>query len=153
MEELNEDCGCGQSAQEPNYKPSPYTQSPDINVGKIATLMDGRSGIVDDAIRNSTGEVIGYVINGTKGPFRTFKEKIQSFNESEGAMATLSNTPGMGNTMLPGPDHTGSGDQFPTLTVGTPAAGKSTKKKKSSRRSMLMDFEKFSKEMKKNQGE
>ena len=125
MEELNEDCGCGQKANEPSYKPSPYTQSPDINVGKIANLFDGRSGMVDDAIRNSTGEVIGYVINGNKGLFRTFKEKIESFNESEGAMATLSNTPGMGDPMLPGPDHIGSGDQFPSLTAGTPAAGKS----------------------------
>jgi hypothetical protein len=153
MEELNEDCGCGQSAKEPNFQPSPYTQSADINVGKIATLVDGRSGVVDDAIRNSTGEVIGYVINGSKGAFRTFKEKIQSFNESEGAMATLSSTPGMGDPMLPGPDHTGSGDQFPSLTAGTPAANRQSKKKKSSRKSMLMDFEKFSEEMKKNQGE
>jgi hypothetical protein len=75
--------------------------------------------------------------------------------ESGGAMASLSGTPGMGNVVPPGPGRTGSGDQFPSLTVGTPAAKK--KKKKVSKENpspisnSLMDFKTFMNNSKANQ--
>jgi hypothetical protein len=61
----------------------------------------------------------------------------------------------MGNVVPPGPGRTGSGDQFPSLTVGTPAARK--KKKKASKETKnpistsLMDFRSFMKSSKSNQ--
>jgi hypothetical protein len=166
MEELNEDCGCGSTtdsirsytgASTPKYSQDPL-------VGKRVSLIDGRSGLVDDSIRNNTGEVIGYVIEGDRGAYRVFKNKITGImDESGGAFASLAGTPGMGNVVPPTPDHEGSGDQFPSLTVGTPAA-KGKKKKKAPvvtettsvktpnpLSTSLMDFKTFLDNSKKNQ--
>jgi len=76
-------------------------------------------------------------------------------DEGGGAMASLAGTPGMGNVVPPGPGKFGSGDQFPSLTVGTPAAKK--KKKKVSKENpspisnSLMSFKTFMKNTKSNQ--
>jgi hypothetical protein len=131
-EELNEDCGCGSTSDNIRSFSAPPTSrfSPDPLVGKRVNLVDGRSGLVDDSIRNNTGEVIGYVIEGDRGSYRVFKNKISEvINESGGAFASLAATPGMGNVVPPTPGKEGSGDQFPTLTAGTQAAGKGKKKK------------------------
>jgi hypothetical protein len=155
---MSEDCGCGGTTDNirsyENHRPAKYGQDP--LVGKKVSLIDGRSGIVDDSIRNSVGEVIGYVIEGERGMYRVFKDKISSeIEESGGPMASLAGTPGMGNVSPPGPGRTGSGDQFPSLTVGTPAAKK--KKKKVSKEntspisSSLMDFKTFMNNTKTNQ--
>jgi hypothetical protein len=155
---MSEDCGCGGTTDNirsyENHRPAKYDQDP--LVGKKVSLIDGRSGIVDDSIRNSLGEVIGYVIEGERGMYRVFKDKISSeIEESGGPMASLAGTPGMGNVIPPGPGRTGSGDQFPSLTVGTPAAKK--KKKKVSKEntspisSSLMDFKTFMNNTKTNQ--
>ena len=138
MEELNEDCGCGGTTDNirgyNNTSAIKYSQDP--LVGKRVSLVDGRSGRVDDSIRNNTGDVIGYVIEGDRGNYRVFKDKISGpIEESGGAMASLSSTPGMGEVVPPGPNKTGSGDQFPSLTVGTPAAKK--KKKNDSNKNPL----------------
>jgi hypothetical protein len=76
--------------------------------------------------------------------------------EMEGGMggaplATLNTTPGMGNVIAPSgsgtnaafhdPGNVGSGDKFPTLTAGTPAASKNKKKKKRTRK--IKNFEDF----------
>jgi len=150
MKKENEDCGCGQVSNESSINLRPSISN-DPNYGKFATLADGRVGKIDDSIRNSTGDVIGYVLSGDRGTFRVFKDKVVSFNESDGGMSSLSATPGMGNPALPTPDGgLGSGDQFPTLTAGTPAAnGKSKKSEK--RKSNLLDWDKFSSIMKKSQ--
>jgi hypothetical protein len=131
-EELNEDCGCGSTTDNiRSYTGSStpkYSQDP--LVGKKVSLVDGRSGMVDDSIRNNTGEVIGYVIEGDRGSYRVFKNKISGLlSESGGAFASLPSTPGMGNVVPPTPEKEGSGDQFPSLSVGTPAA-KGKKKKR-----------------------
>lgn len=73
-----------------------------------------------------------------------------------GAFATLGTTQGMGNVQAPAAGGTnadfysgavGSGDKFPSLTVGTPAANKgSTKKKKEDR--VIKSFDAFKKMMK-----
>jgi len=155
---MSEDCGCGGATNNireyESHRSNKYDQDP--LVGKRVSLIDGRSGRVDDSIRNSIGEVIGYVIEGERGMYRVFKDKISSeLEESGGAMASLSSTPGMGNVVPPGPGRTGSGDQFPSLNVGTPAAKK--KKKKTSKEnpspisSSLMDFRNFMKNSKSNQ--
>jgi hypothetical protein len=155
---MSEDCGCGGTTDNirsyENHRPAKYDQDP--LVGKKVSLIDGRSGIVDDSIRNSVGEVIGYVIEGERGMYRVFKDKISSeIEESGGPMASLAGTPGMGNVIPPGPGRTGSGDQFPSLTVGTPAAKK--KKKKVSKEnpnpisSSLMNFKTFMNNTKTNQ--
>jgi len=153
---MSEDCGCGGTTSNireyESYRSSKYDQDP--LVGKRVSLIDGRSGRVDDSIRNSVGEVIGYVIEGERGMYRVFKDKISNeIEESGGAMASLAGTPGMGNVVPPGPGRTGSG--FPSLTVGTPAAKK--KKKKVSKETpnpisnSLMDFKTFQKASKSNQ--
>jgi hypothetical protein len=155
---MSEDCGCGETTSNireyESYRASKYDQDP--LVGKRVSLIDGRSGRVDDSIRNSVGEVIGYVIEGERGMYRVFKDKISSeLEESGGAMASLAGTPGMGNVVPPGPGRFGSGDKFPSLEVGTPAARK--KKKKVSKETpnpisnSLMDFKTFQRASKSNQ--
>jgi len=151
---VNEGCGCGKKAQsETTIQKATYQQDP--NLGKIAEILDGRSGTINDSIRNSRGEVIGYVLNNNSGTFRVFKDKVSNIYESEGGMATLPNVQGMGEVQAPTRDSAGSGDQFPTLTAGTPAA-KKTKSKKSkdepSLASSVMDWKNFKKAMLKNQG-
>jgi hypothetical protein len=150
MEKLDEDCGCGSTANNirdyDGYKPRKYDSDP--LVGKRVSLTDGRSGKVDDSIRNSVGEVIGYVIEGDRGVYRVFKDKIINSVDESGAMATLSSTPGMGEIVPPTPGKPGSGDQFPTLTVGTPAAKDKKKDKKDKKddnpiSSSLMNFKLF----------
>jgi hypothetical protein len=154
-EKLDEDCGCGGTTDSirsfTNTSASRYNQDP--LVGTRVNLVDGRSGKVDDSIRNNTGEVIGYVIEGDRGTYRVFKNKIAGpMGESEGAMSSLSATPGMGNVVPPGPGRTGSGDQFPSLTVGTPAAKKKKKKKDNNPiDTSLMDFKTFLNKGKGNQ--
>ena len=68
-EELNEDCGCQSTTDTIRTFTTPtYSRfEPDPLVGKRVNLSDGRSGLVDDSIRNNTGEVIGYVIEGDRG--------------------------------------------------------------------------------------
>ena len=155
---MSEDCGCGGTTSNireyESYRSSKYDQDP--LVGKRVSLIDGRSGRVDDSIRNSVGEVIGYVIEGERGMYRVFKDKISSeLEESGGAMASLEGTPGMGNVVPPGPGKFGSGDKFSSLEVGTPAARK--KKKKVSKETpnpisnSLMDFKTFQRASKSNQ--
>lgn len=155
---MSEDCGCGGTTNNirdyESHRASKYDQDP--LVGKRVSLIDGRIGRVDDSIRNSVGEVIGYVIEGERGMYRVFKDKISNeLEESGGPMASLEGTPGMGNVVPPGPGRTGSGDKFPSLTVGTPAAKK--KKKKVSKEtpnpisSSLMDFKTFLRNSKSSQ--
>jgi hypothetical protein len=146
-EKLDEDCGCGGVTDNirsfTGTTASRYSQDP--LVGTRVNLVDGRSGKVDDSIRNNTGEVIGYVIEGDRGTYRVFKNKIAGpIEESGGPMASLGSTPGMGNVIPPGPGRTGSGDQFPSLEVGTPAAKKKKKKKDNNPiDTSLMDFKTF----------
>lgn len=148
-QKLNEDCGCGASSN-----PAPAVQRVNIqqdpNVGKLATVADGRTGLINDSIRNSRGEVIGYVLNNDRGTFRVFKDKVTQINESEGAMASLDATPGMGEVQPPTRTSTGSGDQFPSLTVGTPAAKKGKKKGKTFN-NPVMKWNDFRKSMLKTQ--
>jgi hypothetical protein len=158
MEELKEDCGCGGTTDNIRgyNNTSAIKYSKDPLVGRRVNLVDGRSGMVDDSIRNSTGEVIGYVIEGDRGNYRVFKDKISGpIEESGGAMASLGSTPGMGNVVPPTPNKTGSGDQFPSLTVGTPAAKNKKKKKEDSNKnpldSSVMDYKSFLDKSKSNQ--
>ena len=158
MGELNEDCGCGQSAQNIRSYESHTKYTIDPRVGNSVSLIDGRTGKVDDSIRNNTGEVIGYVIEGTEGSYRIFKNKIDNILDEQEAVAapvagltTLANVQGMGDPTPPGPGgKIGSGDKFPSLTVGTPAAKEEKKKKKSTelKDSSLMDFNTFLKKSK-----
>jgi hypothetical protein len=133
-EKINEDCGCGRASDpNPNQSQQTFTNTTDPNVGKFATLIDGRTGTINDSIRNSTGSIIGYVMTNDRGAFRVFKDKVTRITESEGAMASLEATPGMGEVAPPTRTSTGSGDQFPSLTTGTPAAkGKKEKTQKTS---------------------
>jgi len=157
-EELNEDCGCnGQTESTGITRLQDFQSSNDPLVGRKVSLIDGRTGKIDDSIKNSRNEVIGYVIEGDKGPFRVFKDKIAEIDES-GAMAGVQTTAGMGNVAPPQPGGgKGSGDYFPTLDAGTPAAKKKEKAKKKEQDkpkekdnySMgLMDWKAFSKSMK-----
>lgn len=158
---INEGCGCGGNKQETgNTKNSlpfiPPSNSQDPNVGRFATVKDGRSGTINDSIRNSSGDVIGYVINNERGNFRVFRDNITQISESEGAMSSLAATPGMGEVAPPTRTSTGSGDQFPSLNVGTPAAkGKKEKSKKTSDddvdRKSVMSWNDFKKKMTKLQ--
>jgi len=156
---MEEDCGCGSATENirdyNTYKSNKYEQDP--LVGKKVSLIDGRRGRVDDSIRNSMGEVIGYVIEGERGMYRVFKDKINGTLDEQGeGMASLDGTPGMGDVTPPMPGKDGSGDKFPSLTVGTPAA-RGNKKKKTTKEtpnpisSTLMDFRSFLKNSKKNQ--
>lgn len=152
---LDEDCGCGATTDSiRSFTDSSASRyNPDPLVGLRVNLIDGRSGKVDDSIRNNTGEVIGYIIEGDKGTYRVFKNKIAGkIDESEGSMSSLSTTPGMGDVVPPGPGRTGSGDQFPSLSVGTPAAKKNKKKKQANPiDTSLMDFKTFLNKTKGNQ--
>jgi hypothetical protein len=157
MKELNEDCGCGSTTNNirsyNDSSRSKYSQDP--LVGKMVNLVDGRTGLVDDSIRNNTGEVIGYVIEGDRGSYRVFKNKISGIiQESGGPLATLPSVPGMGNVVPPTPGKEGSGDQFPSLTAGTPAAKGKKKDKKTPNPidTSLMDFKTFVNKSKKAQG-
>ncbi len=146
---LNEDCGCG-GASAFEYTPSSSTYSPDPYIGMTAKLVDGRSGVIDDSIRNSRDEVIGYVMYNEKGTFRVFKDKVKEVYES-GTMASVATTPGMGEVSAPTQTSTGSGDQFPSLTTGTLASKKTTKKKEKKTDDKVMSWEDFRKSMVKNQ--
>ena len=97
------------------------------------------------------GEVIGYVLNNERGTFRVFKDKVSGINESEGAMASLDSVEGMGEVQPPTKDSVGSGDQFPALTVGTPAAKGGKKKKSKSNTNPVMGWNEFRKNMLKTQ--
>jgi len=150
-QKINEGCGCGgggSSTPQPSYT---VTREADPAVGKQASLLDGRSGTINDSIRNSRGEVIGYVLNNPNGSFRVFKEKVANIFESEGAMASLDATPGMGEVAPPTKDSLGSGDVFPSLTAGTGAAKKGKKKATKSLSNSVMDWKQFQKNMLKNQ--
>lgn len=149
IKKLNEDCGCG-GGSTPEAKSAPVSKAQsDPQVGKTAFLFDGRKALVNDSIKNSDGQTIGYVLNSGSGAYRVFKDKIQYFTESEGGMSTLDATIGMGNVVAPTSDHIGSGDKFPSLNAGTPAAKKSKAAQKKNRfTSTLMDFTQFSKRMK-----
>jgi len=151
MEELNEDCGCGGAHYEPTEHAVPNQRSTDPMVGKNVRLQDGRSGLVDDSIRNSRGEVIGYVIEGDRGNFRVFRDKIAEILGESEVMATPANVPGMGDVAPPTRTSTGSGDQFPTLTVGTPGAKSKKKKPTEKRKSSVMSFDDFMGHAKKTQ--
>lgn len=149
---INEGCGCGKKAQSQTFV---QKANQDPNLGKVAEILDGRSGTINDSIRNSRGEVIGYVLNNNNGTFRVFKDKVSKIYESEGAMATLPNVQGMGEVQAPTRDSAGSGDQFPTLTAGTPAAKKSKGKKSKNEPALansVMNWKTFRKEMLKSQG-
>jgi hypothetical protein len=146
-EKLNEDCGCGGgSTPEARMRPVSKDQR-NPNLGKIANLADGRKGLVDDSIRNSTGEIIGYVLTNEKGAFRVFKDKVEYFTESTGAMSSLGATVGMGPVTPPTPTSTGSGDQFPTIGGGKGPVKETPKQKKARKEnrftSNLMDFSSF----------
>lgn len=150
---INEGCGCGNKAQSQEVIKKTYQQDP--NLGKIADILDGRKGTINDSIRNSRGEVIGYVLNNDNGAFRVFKDKVSRIYESEGAMATLPNVQGMGEVQAPTRDSAGSGDQFPTLTAGTPAAKKTKGKKSKDEPSIansVLNWKDFKNAMLKNQG-
>ena len=161
-EEINEDCGCGgETTNNIRSYNSGNRYSPDPLVGKRVSLVDGREGIVDDSIRNNNGEVIGYVIEGGRGKYRVFKNKIaESYDVDEqdggfggdgGAFASLDSTPGMGDVHPPIGDQEGSGDVFPS--IGFSRRKKKDKKKKSERvlDTSLMNFDAFIKNSKKNQ--
>ncbi len=149
---INEGCGCGGGSSVTKASPNIPTREIDPSIGKMASLFDGRNGRIDDSIRNSRGEVIGYVMNNEKGTFRVFKDKVSDIYESEGAMASLDATPGMGEVAPPTRTSTGSGDVFPSLTTGTPAAKKGKKKKETKESSKsVLDWNAFKKNMLKNQ--
>jgi len=154
IKRLNEDCGCGGKAgSEPVNRPVSKNIS-DPNVGKVATLFDGRQALVDDSIRNSDGQTIGYVLNSGKMAFRVFKDKIQNFSESEGGLSSLDATNGMGNVSFPTANHDGSGDMFPTIGGGVEGRGGVSKKKTAAGKKknqftyQLMGFMDFAKTMK-----
>lgn len=161
-EELNEGCGCEGTADNiRTYNTSGISKySQDPLVGKRVSLIDGRSGMVDDSIRNNTGEVIGYVIEGERGNYRVFKNKICGIIDEQemgsGDYGSLEGTPGMGDPHPPTRTELGSGDKFPTLTAGTPAAKKRKKVKEEKREphsidTSVMDFKTFLKNTKLNQ--
>jgi hypothetical protein len=148
---INEGCGCGGGSSETKTSPNIPTREADPSIGKMASLVDGRNGRIDDSIRNSRGEVIGYVMNNEKGTFRVFKDKVSDIYESEGAMASLDATPGMGEVAPPTRTSTGSGDAFPSLTTGTGASKKGKKKESKPLPKSVLDWNSFKKNMLKNQ--
>jgi hypothetical protein len=147
-EKIDEGCGCGGGGSTPINTP---IREIDPSVGKIASLSDGRSGKINDSIRNSRGEVIGYVMDGERGTFRVFKDKVTSIYENEGGMASLEGTPGMGEVQPPTRTSDGSGDVFPALTTGTGSAKKGKKKSTKPLPKSVLDWETFRKNMLKSQ--
>jgi hypothetical protein len=147
-EKIDEGCGCGGGGSTPINTP---IREIDPSVGKIASLSDGRSGKINDSIRNSRGEVIGYVMDGERGTFRVFKDKVTSIYENEGGMASLEGTPGMGEVQPPTRTSDGSGDVFPALTAGTGSAKKGKKKSTKPLPKSVLDWETFRKNMLKSQ--
>ena len=149
---INEDCGCGGTpSQEPRTRPVSKDLS-ERHIGKVAQLFDGRQAMVDDSIRNSKGEVIGYILTSPKGAFRVFKDKIQCFSESAD-MGSLAATVGQGSVTPPSRGHEGSGDQFPSIGAeGKPQKGLGTRAKKAQKENRftnkLMGFNDFAKKMK-----
>lgn len=153
-ENLNEDCGCGSTSNNiREFTTTSYSKySQDPLVGKKVNLVDGRKGVVDDSIRNSTGEVIGYVIEGDMGKYRVFSNKIKGIDESGEALATLPSTPGMGNIKPPMPDGTpGSGDRWDSVALTKGKKKGKDKKHPNNFSSSLMDFKSFMTNSKKNQ--
>jgi hypothetical protein len=148
---INEGCGCGGGSSVTKTSPNIPARETDPSIGKMASLVDGRNGRIDDSIRNSRGEVIGYVMNNEKGTFRVFKDKVSDIYESEGAMASLDATPGMGEVAPPTRTSTGSGDAFPSLTTGTGATKKGKKKESKPLPKSVLDWNSFKKNMLKNQ--
>lgn len=157
MEEINEGCGCTETTNDiRSFSGEVSNKYQDPLVGKRVNLIDGRKGLIDDAIRNQTGEVIGYVIEGEKGNYRVFKNKIKEIDESGAPMASLESTPGQGDVIPPSRENIGSGDVFPTLTAGSPAAAKKEQKREKAKEpnpidTSIMDFETFLLNTKKNQ--
>lgn len=149
-ERIDEECGCGGSGST-DTQPSIQSREVDPSVGKMASLSDGRNGKINDSIRNSRGEVIGYVMNNEKGTFRVFKDKVSNIYENEGGMASLEATPGMGEVQPPTRTSDGSGDVFPSLTTGTGAAKKGKKKESKGLPKSVLDWNSFRKNMLKNQ--
>jgi hypothetical protein len=154
-EKLNEDCGCESTSNTiRTHTQGNFKYSTDPLVGKMVSLIDGRKGLVDDAIRNNTGEVIGYVIEGDRGNYRVFKNKISDvLTESGEAFATLPSVPGMGDIKPPMPDGTpGSGDKFSSLSTRKSQVRKNKNKKEPNPfDSSVLDFESFKKKMKEMQ--
>lgn len=149
-ERIDEECGCGGSGSSDGQS-NIQSREIDPSVGKMASLSDGRNGKINDSIRNSRGEVIGYVMNNEKGTFRVFKDKVTSIYENEGGMASLEATPGMGEVQPPTRTSDGSGDVFPTLTAGTGASKKGKKKESKALPKSVLDWTSFRKNMLKNQ--
>jgi hypothetical protein len=147
-EKIDEGGGSGGGGSTPINTP---IREIDPSVGKIASLSDGRSGKINDSIRNSRGEVIGYVMDGERGTFRVFKDKVTSIYENEGGMASLEGTPGMGEVQPPTRTSDGSGDVFPALTAGTGSAKKGKKKSTKPLPKSVLDWETFRKNMLKSQ--
>ena len=147
-EKIDEGCGCGGGGSTPINTP---IREIDPSVGKIASLSDGRSGKINDSIRNSRGEVIGYVMDGERGTFRVFKDKVTSIYENEGGMASLEGTPGMGEVQPPTRTSDGSGDVFPALTAGTGSEKKGKKKSTKPIPISVLDWETFRNNMLKSQ--
>lgn len=146
-EKINEDCGCGGGSTPVNIP----VREIDPSIGKMASLADGRNGKINDSIRNSRGEVIGYVMDNEKGTFRVFKDKVTNIYENEGGMASLEGTPGMGEVQPPTRTSDGSGDVFPSLTAGTGASKKGKKKESKGLPKSVLDWNSFRKNMLKNQ--
>jgi hypothetical protein len=149
-ERIDEECGCGGSGSSDTRVNIQFREI-DPSVGKMASLSDGRNGKINDSIRNSRGEVIGYVMNNEKGTFRVFKDKVTSIYENEGGMASLDATPGMGEVQPPTKTSDGSGDVFPSLTAGTGASKKGKKKESKGLSKSVLDWNSFRKNMLKNQ--
>lgn len=143
-ESLNE-CNCGDNSAAPENSLPRFNKEISGMEGKNVLLTDGRTGLIDDAIRNSRGEIIGYVLTGKTGsPFRVYKDKIDkvlNVQEQFDGAATLDATPGMGEIVAPTADHDGSGDKF------SPSPIKSKKNKKSA----LLSWDNFLKQAKKSQ--
>jgi hypothetical protein len=164
-EKLDEGCGCGGDTTNNIRNYTSYNKySPDPLVGKTVNLIDGRTGTVDDSIRNSNGEVIGYVIEGDKGKYRVFKNKIaESIDIDEqdgggmgdgGGFASLDSTPGMGDIHPPIGNEEGSGDVFPSIGFSKDRKKKGKERKRKSGKMVdtsLMNFDTFIKNSKKNQ--
>jgi len=142
---VNEDCNCGENGQAIQNSLPTFNKEVSSMEGKNVLLKDGRSGLIDDSIRNSRGEIIGYVLTGNSGPFRVYKEKVERIiDEQFDGAASLDATPGMGEIEFPTADHVGSGDVFSS-------AGYIPSKKNKKKSNTLLSWEKFLKKAKKSQ--